>query len=168
MQTPAPETGRAGSRPRAPFERKAGRRGQGEDIAARATLLPGRDGSWQHARADPAPPRSRNLVLITVESMGALYMDLYNPDARTMRFVSGLFNEYVLTGATRFGPGDALFASPAACGRTWAWTSPTLGQAASRALVPAELRRRHPQRLLHHVQRGDQRASQEVWSSRTL
>ena len=39
-------------------------------------------------------------MLITVESLGALYTDLYNPDARTMPFVSGLFNS-----AT---PGDAF------------------------------------------------------------
>jgi hypothetical protein len=30
--------------------------------------------------------------MITVESLGALYTDLYNPEAHTMPFVSGLFN----------------------------------------------------------------------------
>ena len=38
------------------------------------------------------PPRTRNVVLITLESVGALYMDLYNPEAKTMPFVSSLFN----------------------------------------------------------------------------
>ena len=47
-------------------------------------------------------------MLITVESLGALYTDLYNPDARTMPFVSGLFN------AARSGEAfllDRLYAS---------------------------------------------------------
>lgn len=46
------------------------------------------------ANADCARPaaRTRNVVMITVESLGALYTDLYNPEAHTMPFVSGLFN----------------------------------------------------------------------------
>ena len=46
------------------------------------------------ANADCARPaaRTRNVVMITVESLGALYTDLYNPKAHTMPFVSGLFN----------------------------------------------------------------------------
>ena len=43
------------------------------------------------ACARPAA-RTRNVVMITVESLGALYTDLYNPKAHTMPFVSGLFN----------------------------------------------------------------------------
>ena len=46
------------------------------------------------ANADCARPaaRTRNVVMITVESLGALYTDVYNPDAQTMPFVSDLFN----------------------------------------------------------------------------
>ena len=57
---------------------RRGRRGRGKDTAARGTLQPGHGGGARQAcaRADPATdpaPRSRNVVLITVESMGALY-----------------------------------------------------------------------------------------------
>ena len=46
------------------------------------------------ANAECARPaaRTRNVVMITVESLGALYTDLYNPDAQTMPFVSDLYN----------------------------------------------------------------------------
>jgi hypothetical protein len=73
------------------------KRKQDEDAAARGTLLPKRDGGGPRqacARLDPAPTSlaSRNVVFITVESLGALYTDLYNSDARTMPFLSGLFH----------------------------------------------------------------------------
>jgi len=86
------------SKPLSAFKRnrlKVGRRrGQDGDTAARGTLLPGRDGGSRPAcaRPDLPAPRSRNVVLITVESLGAIYTDLYNSDARTMPFLSGLFN----------------------------------------------------------------------------
>ena len=71
----------------------ARRRGQEGDATARGTLLPGRDSGGRQACARSGPaPRSRNVVFITVESLGALYTDLYNSDARTMPFLSGLFN----------------------------------------------------------------------------
>jgi len=52
---------------------------------------PARGDGDQRACARPAA-RSRNVVLITVESLGALYTSLYNPDARTTPFLTALFN----------------------------------------------------------------------------
>jgi hypothetical protein len=73
----------------APRQGKSGWRGRWK---ARQRRRGGHGGATARACARPIPPRSRNIVLITVESLGALYTDLYNSDAHSMPFLSGLFN----------------------------------------------------------------------------
>ena len=71
---------------------RQGKSGWRDRWKARRRRRGGHDGATARTCARPTPPRSRNIVLITVESLGALYTDLYNSDAHSMPFLSGRFN----------------------------------------------------------------------------
>ena len=71
------------------------------------------------------------MTLTATLTLGALYMDLYNPDARTMPFLSRLFNRATRTAALQPSVPEAATLCARGCNPTCSRLQPYVLEAAT-------------------------------------